>query len=85
MNATVQKSTPISQNDANHQKEKEPIHIGTLFSYATLSRFLRLIGASLSIAAIYLFLFQGWQTGNDIDRYSIMLMQILALSFAGFA
>ena len=85
MNATVQKSKPFSQDVANNQQANQSARMGPLFSYASLSRLLRLIGASILVAAIYLFLFQGWQTGNDIDRYIIMLTQTLGLSFAGFA
>jgi hypothetical protein len=85
MNATVQKSKPFGEDATNNQQGKESNRMGSLFSYASLSRLLRLIGASILVVAIYLFLFQGWQTANDIDRYIIMLAQTLGLSFAGFA
>ena len=60
MNATVQKSKLFSQDATNNQQTKQSTRMVPLFSYATLSRLLRLIGASILIAAIYLFLFQGW-------------------------
>ena len=85
MNAAVQKTKPFGQDVAHNQQAKESTRMGPLFSYASLSKLLRLIGASILVVAIYLFLFQGWQTANDIDRYIIMLAQTLGLSFAGFA
>lgn len=85
MNASAQKTTSLNQGGTSNQQAKGPFVMGKVFNYTALSRLLRFVGAGTLIAAIYLFLFQGWQTGNDIDRYRIMLTQTLGLSIAGFA
>ncbi len=81
---TIPQSDQVHVQELN-QDSKQFNSIGSLLSYTGLSRLLRLIGAVILIVTIYIFLFQGWHTGNDIERYTIMLAQTLILTFAGFS
>jgi hypothetical protein len=54
-------------------------------NFATLSEALRLLGASVLLASMSVFLLQGWNEGNDISRYLLLLTQTGLLAAAGFA
>ena len=53
--------------------------------FATLSEALRILGASVLLASMSLFLLQGWNDGNDVRRYLLLLTQTGLLTAAGFA
>jgi hypothetical protein len=53
--------------------------------FATLSEALRILGASVLLASMSLFLLQGWNEGNDVRRYLLLLTQTGLLTAAGFA
>ncbi len=44
-------------------------------NFATLSEALRLLGAGVILASMSVFLLQGWNAGNDISRYLLLLTQ----------
>jgi hypothetical protein len=50
-----------------------------------LPRMLRSIGAISLLAAISIFLFQGWENGNDVYRYMLLLGHTVGLAMIGFA
>jgi hypothetical protein len=50
-----------------------------------LPRMLRSIGAISLLAAISIFLLQGWENGNDIYRYMLLLGHTVGLAIIGFA
>lgn len=50
-----------------------------------LPRMLRSIGAISLLAAISIFLFQGWENGNDVYRYMLLLGHTMGLAVIGFA
>ena len=50
-----------------------------------LPTILRTLGAGALILAMYSFLFQGWQSGNDVLRYLLMLAHTGALAAIGLA
>lgn len=52
---------------------------------ATVSEALRILGASVLLASMSVFLLQGWSEGNDINRYLMLLAQTGLLTAAGFA
>ena len=54
-------------------------------NFATLSEALRILGAAVLVASMSLFLMQGWNEGNDISRYLMLLAQTGLLAAAGFA
>ena len=54
-------------------------------NFATLSEALRILGASVILASMSVFLLQGWNEGNDISRYLLLLAQTGLLAAAGFA
>jgi hypothetical protein len=54
-------------------------------NFATLSEALRLLGATVLLASMSVFLLQGWSEGNDISRYLLLLTQTGLLAAAGFA
>lgn len=54
-------------------------------NFATLSEGLRILGAAVLLASMSLFLLQGWNHGNDISRYLMLLAQTGLLTAAGFA
>ena len=54
-------------------------------NFATLSEALRMLGAIVILASMSVFLLQGWNEGNDIRRYLLLLAQTGLLAAAGFA
>ena len=54
-------------------------------NFATLSEALRVLGAAVLLASMSVFLLQGWNDGNDIRRYLLLLTQTGLLAAAGFA
>ena len=54
-------------------------------NFATLSEALRIMGAAVLLASMSVFLLQGWNDGNDIRRYLLLLTQTGLLAAAGFA
>ena len=54
-------------------------------NFATVSEALRILGAAILLASMSLFLLQGWNEGNDIRRYLMLLAQTGLLTAAGFA
>ena len=57
----------------------------TVRNFATLSEALRMLGAVVILASMSVFLLQGWNEGNDIRRYLLLLAQTGLLAAAGFA
>ena len=54
-------------------------------NFATVSEVLRVLGAAVLLASMSVFLLQGWNDGNDIRRYLLLLTQTGLLATAGFA
>jgi hypothetical protein len=54
-------------------------------NFATVSEALRILGAAVILASMSVFLLQGWNEGNDISRYLLLLTQTGLLAAAGFA
>lgn len=54
-------------------------------NFATVSEALRITGAAVLLASMSVFLLQGWNDGNDIQRYLLLLAQTGLLTAAGFA
>jgi hypothetical protein len=54
-------------------------------NFASLSEVLRMVGAAVLLASMSVFLMQGWNDGNDISRYLLLLAQTGLLTAAGFA
>jgi hypothetical protein len=54
-------------------------------NFASVSEALRILGASVLLASMSLFLLQGWDDGNDIRRYLMLLAQTGLLAVGGFA
>jgi hypothetical protein len=57
----------------------------SLRNFATVSEALRILGAAVLLASMSVFLLQGWNDGNDIRRYLLLLTQTGLLAGAGFA
>jgi len=51
----------------------------------SLSGLLRGVGALVIVAAFVMFLFKGWQQGDELTRYLLLIGHTLVLSLAGFA
>ncbi len=84
------RTADIFPNDVvGHVNEPSPRRLdgvmGTLKGIATLSEALRILGAAVILASMSLFLLQGWNDGNDINRYLLLLAQTGLLGAAGFA
>lgn len=58
--------------------------LSVIRQFATLSQILRFTGASIMVASMSLFLLQGWDAGNDINRYFLLLAQTVLLAAGGF-
>ncbi len=59
--------------------------MNSIRDFATVSEALRILGASVLLASMSVFLLQGWNNGNDISRYLMLLAQTGLLTAAGFA
>ena len=57
----------------------------SLQNFATVSEALRILGAAVLLASMSIFLLQGWNEGNDIHRYLLLLSQTGLLAASGFA
>ena len=57
--------------------------VDSLKSVASLSEALRILGAGVLIASMSVFLLQGWDEGNDIKRYLLLLAQTGLLAAGG--
>ncbi len=57
----------------------------SLQNFATISEVLRILGAAVLLASMSIFLLQGWNEGNDIHRYLLLLSQTGLLAASGFA
>lgn len=55
------------------------------FDFALLPRILRALGGTTLIASISIFLLQGWENGNDVFRYLLLLGHSVVLTAIGFA
>lgn len=58
--------------------------MASILSFASLSQLLRIIGAGVIVSALGIFLMQGWQNGDDIHRYFLLLTQTGLLTVIGF-
>lgn len=58
--------------------------MASILSFASLSQLLRIIGAGVIVSALGIFLMQGWQNGDDIHRYLLLLTQTGLLTIIGF-
>lgn len=56
-----------------------------ILRHLELSSVLRVFGAGIMLIAIGIFLFQHWDAGSDLMRYSLLLGQTVILSLLGFA
>ncbi len=59
--------------------------IRSVRNFTTLAEALRMLGAAVILASMSVFLLQGWNEGNDIRRYLLLLAQTGLLAGAGFA
>lgn len=53
--------------------------------FASFSELLRMVGAGIVVASMSSFMLQDWGSGNDIQRYFLLLMQSALLAAGGFA
>jgi len=51
--------------------------------FAILPKILRALGAVTLLGSVSLFMFQGWESGNDIYRYLLLLAHTVALAVIG--
>ncbi len=67
-----------SSKPENSSAKSPPLQIDKL------TKILRIIGAAVLIASASIFLFQHWQSGNDIQRYLALLTHTALLPIAAF-
>ena len=88
MNTQVARSPDIDQGPqfvaSNSRFDVDRI-LHSIRNFATVSEALRILGATVLLASMSLFLLQGWNEGNDIRRYLMLLTQTGLLAAAGFA
>jgi hypothetical protein len=78
-------SYPIESPETEADVQPRARLFDSLFSYAALSRLLRLLGAGVLVASVSVFLYQGWENGNDIARFFVLQAYTLLLTFTGLA
>lgn len=79
--------TEIDFYGPKKQADDRPWHqsvISSLLSFSALSNLLRILGAGVIVTALSIFLMQGWQNGDDIHRYLLLLGQTFFLAVIGF-
>ncbi len=76
-----------TQVEFQHRNERLSVDgvMESIRNFATLSEALRILGATVLLASMSLFLLQGWNDGNDISRYLLLLAQTGLLAAGGFA
>lgn len=57
--------------------------ISALFRPEAFTRLLRLLGSLTLLAAISIFLFQGWENGNDLHRFGVLFFHTALLAAIG--
>lgn len=70
--------------DGFEQLEEKQSIMQMIKQFATLSRMLRIFGAFTVVASMSVFLLQGWDNGNDLHRYYLLLSQTVLLAIGGF-
>jgi len=87
--ATAFESDLIDNEQHAHEVSRSGFSIDSVMqsvrNFATLSEVLRILGATVLLASMSVFLLQGWNEGNDIRRYLLLLAQTGLLAAAGFA
>jgi len=73
----------LESDNQGIRRWKALLMIQSAFSYATLSNLLRLLGAGVLVASVSIFLLKGWATGNDIQRYFMLLGHTVLLGATG--
>ncbi len=69
----------------SHQdKQGEEGIIAMLKRAASISQILRFCGAMSVVASLSIFLLQGWDAGNDVSRFYLLLGQTVLLALGGF-
>lgn len=74
-----------SQVSASKAHASNSLKMKTSPSFSGLSNLLRIMGGFSVVASMSLFLLRGWDAGNDINRYYLLLSQTLLLGLGGFA
>jgi hypothetical protein len=79
--------TMDDEHEVEHSRSKLSVDgiMQSIRNFATLSEALRVMGAAVLLASMSVFLLQGWNEGNDISRYLLLLAQTGLLAAAGFA
>lgn len=80
---TINTNNATELNHLNDDVEKQSI-MQMIKQFATLSRMLRIMGAFSVVASMSVFLLQGWDNGNDLHRYYLLLSQTVLLAIGGF-
>ncbi len=80
-------NTEITPTDEviTHAPSKPMGFVNSLFSFNALTGLLRILGATVLIASVSIFLLQGWESGNDVQRYLLLLAHTVLLAGTGFA
>lgn len=76
-------TTDVQQPDNAAGKHKRLAVMQTLKEYASLSSLLRTLGAGVLIASVSMFLFKGWDSSGDIQRYLMLLAHTVVLALTG--
>jgi hypothetical protein len=80
---TMDTKDAIELDGFENVEEKQSI-MQMIKQFATLSRILRIVGAFSVVASMSVFLLQGWDNGNDVHRYYLLLSQTVLLALGGF-
>lgn len=80
---TIDTNNATELNHLDNDDQKQSV-MEMIKQFATLSRMLRIIGAFSVVASMSVFLLQGWDNGNDVHRYYLLLSQTVLLGLGGF-
>lgn len=69
-------------DEAPLERKRFPV-MQALKRYASLSSLLRVLGAGVLITSVSMFLFKGWSSSDDIERYLMLLAHTVVLAVTG--
>ncbi len=69
----------------NSEAQQFELAAGNGWTATALPRLMRGLGAAVVVISISAFLFQGWEAGNDLQRYLMLLAQTVLLAITGLA
>lgn len=76
---------PLQDDPGTNQTSSTPTATASLNWQRAVPHVLRTLGAGAVVASMSMFMLQGWEFGDDTNRYFLLLAQTLLMTAGGFA